>query len=137
MAFTMPGSSPLVVGSMRGGCVVAGNSMRTPHYKRRLAMTYAVALDPVVSTQWLAQHMQEVNVLDIRGHVDTVEVEPGVEKSTYVADYDAYLESHIPVSIINQQQSVTRSQWHTAGNENVPCSHHRDNSQLTEAGPGY
>eukprot|EP00775_Hariotina_reticulata_P006530 gene6530-6758_t len=43
--------------------------------------------------------MQEVTVLDVRGHVDTVQVEPGVEKSTYVADYDSYLEAHIPGAV--------------------------------------
>jgi hypothetical protein len=54
--------------------------------------------DPIVTTDWLAQHLDEVTVLDVRGHVDTALVEPGVEKSTYIADYDAYLEGHIPVS---------------------------------------
>lgn len=41
-----------------------------------------------------------MKVLDIRGHVDTREVAPGVEKSTYVPEYDAYLKAHIPVSIL-------------------------------------
>jgi 3-mercaptopyruvate sulfurtransferase SseA len=57
--------------------------------------------DPVVTTDWLAQHLDEVTLLDVRGHVDTVLVEPGVEKSTYMADYDAYLEGHIPVSTLS------------------------------------
>lgn len=74
-------------------------SLRSQRCKRPLTMKYAFTQDPVVSTEWLAQHMQEVTVLDVRGHVDTVEVENGVEKSTYVADYNSYLESHIPVSI--------------------------------------
>ena len=39
-------------------------------------------------------------MLDVRGHVDTVAVGPGEEKSTYLADRDAYLEGHIPVSWI-------------------------------------
>jgi 3-mercaptopyruvate sulfurtransferase SseA len=59
--------------------------------------------DPVVTTNWLAQHLNEVTVLDVRGHVDTEVVEPGVEKSTYMADYDAYLEGHIPVSALNSK----------------------------------
>lgn len=65
---------------------------------RRPLVTQACPNDPVVSTEWLAQHLEEVSVLDVRGHVDTVFTEPGVEKSTYLADYDAYLEGHIPVS---------------------------------------
>jgi hypothetical protein len=44
-----------------------------------------------------------VTVLDVRGHVDTEVVEPGVEKSTYMADYDAYLEGHIPVRSLNSK----------------------------------
>lgn len=60
--------------------------------------SYRAADDPVVTTEWLAQRLDEVTVLDVRGHVDTAVVEPGVEKSTYLADYDAYLEGHIPVS---------------------------------------
>lgn len=41
---------------------------------------------------------KDVTILDIRGRVDKREVESGVEKSTYVPEYDAYLEAHIPVS---------------------------------------
>jgi hypothetical protein len=40
---------------------------------------------------------QDVSVLDARGRVDTVTVSPGVEKSSYVACYDDYLEGHVPV----------------------------------------
>jgi hypothetical protein len=46
----------------------------------------------------------QVSILDVRGHVDTVLVEEGAEKSTYLADYDAYLEGHIPVS--DEQQHL-------------------------------
>jgi hypothetical protein len=49
----------------------------------------------------------QVSILDIRGHVDTALVEQGVEKSTYLADYDDYLEGHIPVS--DEQQHFTSS----------------------------
>lgn len=59
---------------------------------------YSAADDPLVTTDWLAQHLTEVTVLDVRGHVDTVLVNPGEEQSTYRPDYDAYLEGHIPVS---------------------------------------
>lgn len=58
---------------------------------------YRAEADPVVTTAWLADHLDEVTILDVRGHVDTVMVEEGVEQSTYVADYDKYLEGHIPV----------------------------------------
>lgn len=68
--------------------------------------SYRAADDPVVTTEWLAQHLDDVTVLDVRGYVDTALVEPGVEKSTYVADYDAYLEGHIPVSECSPQQSL-------------------------------
>jgi hypothetical protein len=42
--------------------------------------------------------LQEVTILDVRGRVDSREVSPGVEQSDYIAEYDAYLEGHIPVS---------------------------------------
>lgn len=75
----------------------------TPRHQRRprqldVTRSYRAKDEPIVSTKWLAQHLHEVTVLDVRGHVDTELVEPGVEKSTYIADYDAYLEGHIPVS---------------------------------------
>lgn len=59
---------------------------------------YRAADDPLVTTDWLAQRLTEVTVLDVRGHVDTVLVNPGEEQSMYRPDYDAYLEGHIPVS---------------------------------------
>jgi hypothetical protein len=43
---------------------------------------------------------QEVSLIDVRGRVDTVDTEPGVQKSTYIAEYDSYLEGHIPVRIV-------------------------------------
>lgn len=59
--------------------------------------SYTAEIDPVVTTAWLQDHLEEVTVLDVRGHVDTVLVGEGVEQSTYVADYDQYLEGHVPV----------------------------------------
>lgn len=59
--------------------------------------SYQALDDPVVTTDWLARHLDQVSILDVRGHVSTELVQPGVEKSTYSADYDAYLEGHIPV----------------------------------------
>lgn len=70
----------------------------TPRTRLRTSKSYKAAADPVVTTEWLAQNLDQVSVIDIRGHVDTVLGEPGVEQSTYVADYNAYLEGHIPVS---------------------------------------
>lgn len=58
---------------------------------------YQALDDPVVTTDWLAKHLDQVSILDVRGHVSTKPVQPGVEQSTYTADYDAYLEGHIPV----------------------------------------
>ncbi|KAG6555719.1 hypothetical protein Mapa_002957 [Marchantia paleacea] len=55
--------------------------------------------DPVVSTEWLAKRLSDVCILDVRGHVDSYLVEEGVEKSDYKADYDEYLEGHIPGAI--------------------------------------
>lgn len=67
-------------------------------YPCTVTRSYQAAADPVVTTEWLVQHLEEVAILDVRGHVDTQLVQPGVEESTYVAEYDAYLEGHIPVS---------------------------------------
>jgi hypothetical protein len=61
---------------------------------------YQAAADPVVSTDWLCQRLNEVTVLDVRGRVDTTLLAPGVEQSTYSAAYDAYLEGHIPVRVV-------------------------------------
>jgi hypothetical protein len=69
------------------------------HCSKHISRSYRAADDPVVTTDWLAQHLEEVTVLDVRGQVDTVTVEEGVEKSEYLAGYDAYLEGHIPVSV--------------------------------------
>lgn len=71
------------------------------HQRASLACSsrsYKAAADPVVSTDWLTAHLDEVSILDVRGRVDTAAVEPGVEVSQYLAEYDAYLEGHIPVS---------------------------------------
>lgn len=72
---------------------------RSPHNVQHAALVraYKAVVDPLVTTEWLFQHLNEVTVLDVRGHVDTVLLEPGVEKSTYIADYNEYLEGHIPV----------------------------------------
>lgn len=70
---------------------------RTVARSRTSAADYQALDDPVVTTDWLARHLDQVSILDVRGHVSTELVQPGVEQSTYTADYDAYLEGHIPV----------------------------------------
>ncbi|KAI5081847.1 hypothetical protein GOP47_0001590 [Adiantum capillus-veneris] len=55
--------------------------------------------DPVVSTEWLNRRLADVCILDVRGTVQTRVVEPGVEKSDYMAFYDDYLEGHIPGAV--------------------------------------
>jgi thiosulfate/3-mercaptopyruvate sulfurtransferase len=53
-----------------------------------------------VAPEWLAARLGNVAVLDTRGRVDTVAVAPGVERSVYIADRDAYLGSgHIPGAV--------------------------------------
>ncbi|KAL3136963.1 hypothetical protein ABBQ32_006565 [Trebouxia sp. C0010 RCD-2024] len=57
--------------------------------------------DPVVSTAWLAEHIQDVAILDVRGTVKTQLRSTNLqgcrlEMSEYIADYDTYLEGHIP-----------------------------------------
>uniref|UniRef100_A0A383W482 Rhodanese domain-containing protein n=1 Tax=Tetradesmus obliquus TaxID=3088 RepID=A0A383W482_TETOB len=72
------------------------------HTQRKFSVvvqSYTAHPDPVVTTQWLANHLDEVSILDVRGHVDSVLVGEGVEQSTYVADYAAYLEGHIPGAV--------------------------------------
>lgn len=61
----------------------------------------AGAANPVlVSTEWLSSRLEDVCLLDVRGRVETAEVAPGVERSTYLDGYeDGYLEGHIPGAV--------------------------------------
>lgn len=71
-------------------------------------------------------------MLDVRGHVDTKTLEPGVEKSTYLAAYDEYLEGHIPVECsqghpafgVQLQRLPLHTHTHTSSLPK-PCSCHR------------
>lgn len=72
---------------------------RKPARNCLVTKSYQALEDPVVTTDWLAKHLDQVSILDVRGHVNTKLVQPGVEQSTYTADYDAYLEGHVPVSL--------------------------------------
>ncbi len=60
-----------------------------------------MTLDPLVSTDWLADHLADpdVRVLDIRGAVTTRMLEPGVEAAEYRGAPEAYAASHIPGSL--------------------------------------
>ncbi|DBB13749.1 TPA: hypothetical protein ACH3X3_000757 [Trebouxia sp. C0006] len=57
--------------------------------------------DPVISSAWLADHLEDVAILDVRGSVRTKLQSTNaqgcrLEMSEYFADYDTYLEGHIP-----------------------------------------
>lgn len=97
-ASTHPLLSTTVAGRHPWAPYSTPSSSKHRHVVAKCAASYSAAADPVVTTEWLAQHLDEVIVLDVRGHVDTQLVAPGVEKSTYVAEYNEYLEGHIPVS---------------------------------------
>jgi thiosulfate/3-mercaptopyruvate sulfurtransferase len=60
-----------------------------------------MADDPLVSTDWLAQHLQEsdLRVVDIRGYVTSRPIGPGVEEATYRGAIEEYLAGHIPGSV--------------------------------------
>ncbi|MBX6312182.1 MAG: sulfurtransferase [Isosphaeraceae bacterium] len=57
--------------------------------------------DPLVTTDWLAQHLEDpsLRVVDIRGYVSTRPVAPGVEEATYQGAYEEYLNGHIPGAV--------------------------------------
>lgn len=60
-----------------------------------------MAAELLVSTQWLAEHLRDPNVrvVDIRGHVVTRPVAPGVEEASYLGARDEYLAAHIPGAV--------------------------------------
>ncbi|RUL87573.1 sulfurtransferase [Tautonia sociabilis] len=53
---------------------------------------------PLVSTDWLAEHLEDprVRVLDIRGYVSTRPVGPGEEEATYRGAPEEFEAGHIP-----------------------------------------
>jgi thiosulfate/3-mercaptopyruvate sulfurtransferase len=57
--------------------------------------------DLVVSTDWLAAHLNDPNVrvVDMRGYVVTRQVAPGVEQADYRGSRDEYLAAHIPGAV--------------------------------------
>ena len=66
-------------------------------YRENLAMS----VDPLVSTAWLAEHLEdpEIRVVDMRGHVTTKLIAPGVEEALYRGARDEYLAGHIPGAV--------------------------------------
>jgi thiosulfate/3-mercaptopyruvate sulfurtransferase len=60
-----------------------------------------MAVDLVVSTEWLAAHVNDpdVRVVDIRGYVVTTQVAPGVEQANYRGARGEYLAAHIPGAV--------------------------------------
>jgi thiosulfate/3-mercaptopyruvate sulfurtransferase len=65
---------------------------------------------PLVSTDWLAEHLRDPNlrVVDIRGFVTTKAVGPGVETASYRGARDEYLAGHIPgASYIDWTTDIT------------------------------
>ena len=57
--------------------------------------------DPIVSTEWLEEHLDDPNVrvVDIRGYVSTKPDGPGVEVATYRGAPDEYRAGHIPGAV--------------------------------------
>ena len=60
-----------------------------------------MAIDPLVTTAWLAEHLEDPNVcvVDMRGYVSTRPIEPGVEEASYRGAYEEYLDGHIPGAV--------------------------------------
>jgi thiosulfate/3-mercaptopyruvate sulfurtransferase len=57
--------------------------------------------DPLVSTDWLAGHLEDENlrVVDIRGYVKKTDLGGGRQKADYLAAPDEYDEGHIPGAV--------------------------------------
>jgi thiosulfate/3-mercaptopyruvate sulfurtransferase len=57
--------------------------------------------DPLVTTDWLADHLRDENVrvVDIRGYVKKSDLGGGRQKAEYLAASDEYDEAHIPGSL--------------------------------------
>jgi thiosulfate/3-mercaptopyruvate sulfurtransferase len=58
-------------------------------------------LDPLVTTGWLAAHIEDDNlrVVDIRGYVDKTDLGEGRQKAEYLAAREEYDEAHIPGAV--------------------------------------
>ena len=60
-----------------------------------------MSADPLVSTDWLQEHLgdPDVRVVDIRGYVATKPIGPGVEEATYRGAPEEYAAGHIPGAV--------------------------------------
>jgi len=58
-------------------------------------------LDPLVTTGWLAAHLEDENlrVVDIRGYVKKTDLGEGRQKAEYLAAREEYDEAHIPGAV--------------------------------------
>ena len=55
--------------------------------------------DPLVTTDWLAQHLDDVRIVDIRGYVRKTDLGEGRQRAEYLAARDEYEEAHIPGAV--------------------------------------
>ena len=55
--------------------------------------------DPLVTTDWLADHLRDVSVVDIRGYVKKTDLGGGRQKAEYLGARDEYDEAHVPGAV--------------------------------------
>jgi thiosulfate/3-mercaptopyruvate sulfurtransferase len=55
--------------------------------------------DPLVTTDWLAEHLDDVRIVDIRGYVKKPDLAEGRQRAEYLAARDEYDEAHIPGAV--------------------------------------
>ncbi|MDP8948151.1 MAG: sulfurtransferase [Actinomycetota bacterium] len=60
-----------------------------------------MAFDPLVTTDWLAEHLDDpaIRVVDIRGYVKKTDLGEGRQRAEYVAARKEYAEAHIPGAV--------------------------------------
>jgi thiosulfate/3-mercaptopyruvate sulfurtransferase len=60
-----------------------------------------MAFDPLVTTDWLEEHLDdpEVRVVDIRGYVRKTDLGEGRQRAEYLAAREEYEEAHIPGAV--------------------------------------
>jgi thiosulfate/3-mercaptopyruvate sulfurtransferase len=52
--------------------------------------------DPLVTTDWLADHLRDVSLVDIRGYVKKTDLGGGRQMAEYLGARDEYDEAHVP-----------------------------------------
>lgn len=65
------------------------------------AASNSILPDSLVSTEWLADHLEhpQLRLIDIRGYVHTTDLGGGRQEATYVAAGDEYEASHLPGAV--------------------------------------